>query len=182
MRGPNIMKGYWQLPEHSAQAIDAAGWLHTGDQARCDEAGNLYISGRIKEIIVLSNGEKIAPADIEHSLVHDPLFQQAMVYGEGRAFLIALLVIDAEALTRYLKAHPTLDTNAEWSSPQLRSALQRYVNRLTAAFPAYAKIRRIVCLREAWTVDNGLLTPTLKLKRARVVAHYQELIDKVYDE
>ncbi|MBC6413471.1 MAG: long-chain fatty acid--CoA ligase [Chromatiales bacterium] len=180
VRGSNVMQGYWRLAEKTAEVIDADGWLHTGDQARLDKAGNLYITGRIKEIIVLSNGEKIAPADIEQVLVHDPLFQQAMVYGEGHAFLIALLVLDKEALDSYLQKHPTLNPDTKLSSTQLRVALSKHVHQLMDDFPAYAKIRRVVCLLEPWTVENGLLTPTLKLKRARVVELYQEQINQAY--
>ena len=181
VRGSNVMQGYWRLPDKTAEAIDSEGWLHTGDQARLDQAGRLYITGRIKEIIVLSNGEKIAPADIEHVLIRDRLFQQAMVYGEGRAFLIALLVLDEEAITRYLQTHPTLDAQTELSSTRLHTALNKHVNQLMDAFPAYAKIRRIVCLTEPWTIENGLLTPTLKLKRARVVERYQDQINRAYE-
>ena len=181
VRGSNVMQGYWRLPDKTAEVIDEEGWLHTGDQARLDQADRLYITGRIKEIIVLSNGEKVAPADIEHVLVHDPLLEQAMVYGEGRAYLIALLVLNKEALDRYLQNHPTLDADTELSSPQLQTALNKHVNKLMDAFPAYAKIRRIICLLEPWTVENGLLTPTLKLKRARVVDRYQAQISKTYE-
>ena len=181
VRGTNVMQGYWGLPDKTAEVIDDEGWLHTGDQARLDQAGRLYITGRIKEIIVLSSGEKVSPADIEHVLVHDSLFQQAMVYGEGRAFLIALLVLDEEAIARYLQAHSTLDAATELSSPRLQIALNKHVNRLMDAFPAYAKIRRVVCLLEPWTVENGLLTPTLKLKRARVVERYQGQINRAYE-
>ena len=181
VRGSNVMQGYWQLAEKTAEVIDSDGWLHTGDQARLDAAGRLYITGRIKEIIVLSNGEKIAPADIEQVLTHDPLFQQAMVYGEGRAFLIALLVIDKEALDNYLQAHPTLSPDTELSSAPLRVALNKHVHQLMDAFPAYAKIRRVVCMLEPWTIENGLLTPTLKLKRTRVVEYYQQQINEAYE-
>lgn len=181
VRGSNVMRGYWQLPEKTAEVVDDEGWLHTGDQARLDQVGNLYIIGRIKEIIVLSNGEKVSPVDIEHVLVHDPLFQQAMVYGEGRAFLIALLVLDKEAIAHYLQTHPTLDAAIDISSPRLHTALNKHVNRLMDTFPAYAKIRRTVCLLEPWTVENGLLTPTLKLKRERVVERYRDKINLAYE-
>ena len=182
VRGPNVMQGYWQLAEKTAEVIDADGWLHTGDQARQDQAGRLYITGRIKEIIVLSNGEKVSPVDIEHILVRDPLFQQAMIYGEGRAFLIALLVVDKEALDYYLQTHSVLDTNTNLSSQLLRNALTKHVHQLMNNFPAYAKIRRVVCLLEPWTIENGLLTPTLKLKRARVVERYQDQINQAYEQ
>ena len=181
VRGPNVMQGYWGLPDKTAEVIDSEGWLYTGDQARQDHAGRLYITGRIKEIIVLSNGEKIPPTDIEQVLVRDPIFQQAMVYGEGRAFLIALLVLDEDAISSYLQAHPTLDADTELSSTRLQTALNKHVNQLMDTFPAYAKIRRIVCLTKPWTVENGLLTPTLKLKRARVVDRYQEQINQAYE-
>ena len=175
VRSSGVMQGYWNKAEETAQAINSDGWLHTGDQARLDAHGNLYLIGRIKEIIVLSNGEKIAPADMEQVLSRAPLFQQTMIYGEGRAFLIAVLVADEEAMANYLQEH-----HLKQHTTESQTKLLAYINRLLKEFPAYAKVRRIVWSPEPWTVDNGLLTPTLKLKRQHIVQQVHNQIEQAY--
>lgn len=168
-RSRYVMREYWGNPDATAQALDKEGWMHTGDQARMDESGHLYIIGRIKEIIVMANGEKAPPADMEHALLADAWFTQAMVHGEGRPFLVALLVLADEVSER----HPqdTADLEAE--------AMKRVRARLSGS-ASYARVRRVVVLREPWTVDNGLLTPTLKLKRHRIAERYAGEIEKAY--
>ena len=99
MRAPSVMVGYWKKPEETRRVIEPDGWLHTGDQARIDD-GRITITGRIKDIIVTSTGEKIAPVDLETAIVSDPLFEQAMVIGEQRPFLAALVVLNAEEWRR----------------------------------------------------------------------------------
>lgn len=168
-RSRYVMREYWGNPDATAQALDKEGWMHTGDQARMDDSGHLYIIGRIKEIIVMANGEKAPPADMEHALLADAWFTQAMVHGEGRPFLVALLVLADEVSER----HPqdTADLEAE--------AMKRVRARLSGS-ASYARVRRVVVLREPWTVDNGLLTPTLKLKRHRIAERYAGEIEKAY--
>lgn len=158
-RSDCVMQGYWNLPEASAQAIDTQGWLHTGDMARMDAAGRLFITGRIKEIIVMSTGEKVPPADIEMAITSAGLAAQVMVYGEGRPFLIAL-VVPNEEITR--------DKDAR----ALSAALKNSIARVLKKFPAYARIRRVLIVRTPWTVENGMLTPTLKTRRMQVTAAY----------
>ncbi len=96
VKGPGVMLGYWNNHAATAQVIDPDGWLHTGDQARIDERNHIYITGRIKDILVLSNGEKIPPGDMESAIALDPLFEQVMVVGEGRPYLTALLVLERD--------------------------------------------------------------------------------------
>ena len=95
VRGPSVMLGYWNNHAATAKMIDSDGWLHTGDQARISN-GHVYITGRIKDILVLSNGEKVPPADMEMAISLDPLFEQVLVVGEGRSFLSALVVLSAD--------------------------------------------------------------------------------------
>jgi len=168
-RSRYVMREYWGNPEATAAALDDEGWMHTGDQARMDDSGGLYIIGRIKEIIVMANGEKAPPADMEHALLADAWFTQAMVHGEGRPFLVALLVLADEVAERY--PQNTADLEAE--------AMKRVRARLSGS-ASYARVRRVIVLREAWTVDNGLLTPTLKLKRHRIAERYAEEIEGAY--
>ena len=177
-----VMQGYHRNEAATREAIDDEGWLHTGDQARI-ENGRLYLTGRIKEILVLSNGEKIPPADIENSLKLDPLFNEVLIFGEGRAFIGAVLSLNDD-LWPGLASKLKLDAQdgSALKSRELSRWLVRHCNTLLHDFPAYAKVRRVVVANEAWTVDNGLLTPTLKVKRNEVLKKYQEEIEKVYEE
>ncbi len=180
VRGPNVMMGYWNRPEETAKAIDAEGWLHTGDQGRI-ENGHVFIVGRLKEIIVLSTGEKITPEVVEMALIEDPLIDQAMVVGEGKPYLAALLVLNSRAWGALAK---------RWSLPAEDSAalvderLQQHIENLCrqslARFPEYAQVRRCWVTLEPWTIANGLLTPTLKLKRPAIEHRFAEHILKLY--
>ena len=169
VKGPGVMLGYWRNPEATARVLDAAGWLRTGDQARI--AGrHLYITGRIKDIMVLSNGEKVSPADLEIAIGLDPLFEQVMIVGEGHPFLAALLVLEAQAwpaLAREFGLEPEAPDSL--TNPLLVKAMLKRVRDALGDFPGYAKIRRVLLLRDPWTIDNGLMTPTLKFRRNRVI-------------
>ena len=164
VKGPNVMMGYWKNPEATEKVLSATGWLNTGDQARM-ENGFVYITGRIKEIIVLGNGEKVPPVDMELAIQLDPLFEQVMVIGEGKPYLGALVVLDA--------AH------AKGVAPD-EKALAARIAPLLKGFPGYAQVRRVAIAPEKWTVDNGLLTPTLKLKRAQILERHAALVDEIY--
>jgi long-chain acyl-CoA synthetase len=165
VRGPNVMQGYWRNPEATAKVLRPDGWLDTGDQARMKD-GFIYITGRIKEIIVLGNGEKVPPVDMELAIQLDPLFDQALVVGEGKPFLSALLVLNPAQKEKLGK----VDDKA-------------IVNRVGAqlkGFPGYAQIRKVALLDEPWTVDNGLLTSTMKPKRPMILDKYKDRIEEMY--
>ena len=182
IKGPGVMLGYWNNHKATAQMIDPEGWLHSGDQARIGETGHIYITGRIKDILVLSNGEKIPPADMELAITLDPLFEQAMVVGEGRPYLGALLVLEADhwpGFAQDLGLDP-LDP-AALNDDRVHKAVLRRVQQALKDFPGYAKIRRVHLTLEPWTVDNGLMTPTLKIKRPKVLERFAEAIDAMYD-
>ncbi len=157
VRGENVMLGYWRNEEATRAAIDDAGWLHTGDLAEIRD-GRIAIRGRAKDILVLSNGEKLPPQDVEFAILHDPIFEQAMLVGEGRPYVV-LLAVSQETDER---------------------ALVRRANEQLKAFPRWMRVRRVVATSEPWGVDNGLLTPTLKLKRPMLVARYKDRIDAAY--
>jgi long-chain acyl-CoA synthetase len=180
-RGPNVMLGYWNNPEATAAMFTADGWLNTGDTARIDEQGHIFITGRLKEIIVLSNGEKVPPVDVEAAIMRDRLFEQVMLIGEGRPYLSAIAVLDGDEWTK-LAASLELDPEAEESlrdDRMLREVLAR-IGAQMREFPGFAQVRRVTVTRAPWTVENGLLTPTLKLKRARVLDHFQAELDGMY--
>ncbi len=180
-RGPNIMLGYWNNPEKTAETIDSEGWLHTGDQAHIGARGHVYITGRIKDIIVLSNGEKVPPADMELAICHEPLFEQALVIGEGRSFLSALLVVN-EALWPELAQQCDLDPNNPESlnNSAVHRAVLKRLGELLSDFPGYAKVRKVRLSLEPWTVNNGLLTPTLKVKRNKVMEKERRVVEAFY--
>ncbi|BCK87833.1 long-chain-fatty-acid--CoA ligase FadD15 [Sideroxyarcus emersonii] len=181
VKGPNVMMGYWNNPEATRAMIDADGWLNTGDIARISETGHIYITGRLKEIIVLSNGEKMPPADMEAAILHDPLIDQVMIYGEGRPYLVALAVLNPEVWPQVAaKVGVRSDMPESLTDTNVEAKVLRRIARNLSGFPGYAKVHRVLLLREPWTIDNGLLTPKLSLKRDRVVAMYGQQIEDLY--
>lgn len=182
VRGPGNMLGYWNNHKATAQTIDAEGWLHTGDQARIGDSGHIYITGRIKDILVLSNGEKVPPADIEAAIQSDDLFEQALIVGEGQSYLSALLVLNSD---KWFSLAKQLKLDAMNSSSLHNKSLQQFViqrlRELLHDFPAYAKVRKVSITLEPWTVENGLLTPTMKIKRASVIEHHQNDVNRLYE-
>ncbi len=182
VRGPGVMLGYWNNPEATRQVLGADGWLRTGDKVEIRE-GRIYITGRLKDILVLSNGENVPPVDMEVAITLDDLFDQAMVLGEGRAFLSAVLVLNPEEWVN-LAERLGLDPQAPASldHPEVIAAAQSRVDRQLRGFPGYAKVRRLVLSSEPWTIDNGLLTPTMKVKRSNVLERFRPRIEQVYQE
>jgi long-chain acyl-CoA synthetase len=181
VKGPNVMMGYWKNAQASKEMIDTDGWLNTGDTARISETGHIYITGRLKEIIVLSNGEKIPPTDMEIAIIRDRLFDQVMVFGEGRPYLVALAVVNPDNW-KLLATQLGLDASQPESLLDKRvqdQALKRIALQIHE-FPGYAQIHRVRLLTEPWAIENGLLTPTLKLKRLQVVAKYSAEINELY--
>ena len=181
VRGPQVMKGYWKRPEDTAKTINPEGWLSTGDQAEIGEGRYLKIKGRIKEIIVTSTGEKVPPVDIEQVIESDPLFDQAMIYGDNRPFICALLVVNKEQFADFV-TKLSLDPNDPailTNSTVIRAVLKRLKNDCRQ-FPQYGVPRAVKLLTQPWTVDNGALTPTLKIKRRVIVADHLTDIDNLY--
>lgn len=181
VKGDTVMLGYWNNHAATARVLEQDGWLHTGDQARIAD-GHIHITGRLKDILVLSNGEKIPPADMEMAIAMDPLFDQAMVLGEGRSYLTALLVMNGDlwdGLAREYGLDPQDPRSLE--DPRLLKDMLKRVRAALRDFPGYAKIRRAALALEPWSVENGLLTPTLKVKRPQVVDRYREAIDRMYE-
>ena len=180
-RGPSIMLGYWDNPEATARVIDSEGWFHTGDKVKI-ENNHVYITGRLKEIIVLANGEKVPPADMEMAIALDPLFEQVLVVGENRPFLTTIIVLEPEQWKQFAVGLG-LDPHAPESinDPILEQAVCERLKGLLTAFPGYAQIYRVSCTLEPWTIDNGLITPTLKLKRNRILEHFADTVERMYE-
>ena len=178
-RGDNIMMGYWNNPEASADTVDADGWLHTGDQASIDEQGFIRIIGRLKDILVLANGEKVPPADMESSILKDDLFEQALVLGEGKPFLSALLVLNQDSWGKLLQSGQF--TKDDLQSDKFNEFVLARVAKKIEDFPGYARIRKVSISLDEWTVESGLVTATLKVKRPKVHAAFTDEIAKLYE-
>ncbi len=182
VKGHGNMLGYWNNPEATRAIIDAEGWLNTGDTARISETGHIYITGRLKEIIVMSNGEKIPPADMELHIARDALFDQVMVYGEGKPFLVALAVVNPEGWKRFAEQHGIrADMPESLQDTRVEQQILARIADQISEFPGYARIRRVRLVSEPWTIESGLLTPTLKIKRDQVVVKFSEEIKRLYD-
>lgn len=178
-RGPQVMLGYWNNPEATQAILSADGWLNTGDQARIDPSGHVYITGRIKDIIVMANGEKLPPVDMELAIISDSLFEQAMVLGEGKPYLAALVSLNLEQWHKLATQSGFAADNPNTEAVH-KLLLERIAARLNS-FPGYAQIRRIAATLTPWSVDSGFLTPTLKVKRVKVLEHFNRDIAALYE-
>jgi long-chain acyl-CoA synthetase len=179
VHGDNVMQGYWKNAKATREVLDEDGWLHTGDQASIDEQGFIRIIGRLKDILVLANGEKLPPADMEAAILKDKLFEQVMVVGEGKPFLAALLVLNPDAWKdlQDKKGFRAKDLNSE----QLKSLCLEKITRRIEEFPGYAKIRKVVLFDKEWSVEEDLITPTLKVKRPKVLAKFADEVAGIYE-
>ena len=180
-RGPNVMKGYWKAPEATAAAIED-GWLHTGDIGHIDEDGFLVITDRLKDIIVTLNGKNISPQPIEDSLMKDPLFEHAVLLGDNRPCLTLLVKPSLPQVEEMAeKLHITSMTVPEMlRSEELAEEIRRRVAEITEKLPHQEQIRDLRVLWDEFTTDNGLLTPTLKVRRREVEKRFTEIVEEMY--
>jgi long-chain acyl-CoA synthetase len=184
VHGPNVMKGYYRRDAETREVIDSDGWLHTGDIVQIDDGGYIHITDRKKEIIVLSGGKNVSPANLETGLMDDPYIAQACVIGDRRKHLAALIVPDLEQLAPELERLGLAATphDAVVNDHRLRDLFQRRLrdfNRLHSDVEAITAFRLIA---SPFTQDNGELTPTMKVRRRVVQQHYQDAIAAMYPE
>ncbi len=180
VRSAGVMLGYWQRQDDTHEVLNESDWLHTGDLAEIKD-DVIYIRGRRKDILVTSTGEKVPPADMEMAITLDPLFEQAMVVGEGKPFIASLLVLNH---TAWQQLATELGVNAEDSSALkndlvIQAVIQKLAD-LLDKFPGYAQIHAVYLTRDSWDVENGLLTPTLKIKRNELEKHFAAEIKAMY--
>ena len=180
VRSPSNMLGYWNNPEATKEMIDSDGWLHTGDKAKIED-DHIYITGRIKDILVLSNGEKVPPADMELAITLDPLFEQALVIGEGKPFLSAIIVLDPDVWQKEAskQGYDLTDNETLKTKPVQRFILDRIKRRLKG-FPGYANVKAVTLQEKQWSVEDGTMTPTLKLKRPVITERNEDAIRRMY--
>ncbi|MFZ6754128.1 AMP-dependent synthetase/ligase [Undibacterium sp. Dicai25W] len=179
VRGPNVMRGYWKRDEDTAKAF-VDGWLRTGDQASVTD-GRVRILGRVKEIIVTSTGEKIAPVDLELAILTDSSFEQAYAFGENSPF-IGCAVVLSQRYWQELSTSLGLDPHDPKSLKDAAAVdvVVKRVRELTNSLPFYAQPKAAILSLEPWTIENTLITPTLKLKRNNLANHFADDIVRLY--
>lgn len=182
-RGPNIMKGYFKNPEATAEVLDSEGWFHTGDIGEFTKDKCLRITDRKKNLLVLSNGKNVAPAPIENCLINSLLINQAVVLGDNRKFVSALLVPDFEALEKVAKDELGLGGKSRAELLKDEKVMQRFLEEVKKTcddFSPYEQPKKVALLEEEFSQEKGELTPTLKVKRKIVLANYSDSIEALY--
>lgn len=183
-KGPNVMLGYWNDEQATREAIGPDGWFHTGDIGEFNERGHLRITDRKKHILVSSGGKNIAPQPIEALISQSQLIDQVILIGDKREFCTALLVPEKENVAAWAAQNGIV--YATWeelvNSAELHQAVQKDLNQLQRELAKYERVRRFKLLPQPFTVDNGMMTPTLKIKRKAVEATYTAEIEELYAE
>ena len=181
VRGPNVMQGYYHRPEDTAQAIDAAGWLHTGDVGEIDAEGFITITDRKKDLIITSEGENIAPQHVEGLLKQDPLIEEACLIGDKRPYLTVLLVPNRPLLEALARKHGVTE---EWPTllerNEFRTLFRRRLDEVNRTLPLSSRVRNFALLAEPFSQERDELTPTLKVKRRVVVETRRAQIEALY--
>jgi long-chain acyl-CoA synthetase len=182
VRGPNVMKGYYNRPDETAKAIDKDGWFHTGDQGMFDERGHLKITGRIKEIIVTSGGKNIAPAPTEARISMSSYVDQVMLFGDQKKYLVALVVPVQQTIEDFANVRNLqFQTYSELlTRDEIKNIIKRDVINATTELPSYEKIKAFALVPEQFTTENELLTPTMKLKRKKIIERYNDMLEAMY--
>ncbi|WP_300047651.1 long-chain fatty acid--CoA ligase [Trueperella sp.] len=184
VRGPQVFRGYQNNPEATAEAFDSEGWFHTGDLGTLDRQGYLTITGRKKEIIVTAGGKNVSPAALEDPLSSHPLISQVIVVGDKKPFVGALITLDAEMLPGWLGAHdlPAMDVTQAARHPEVLASLERAIKKTNKRVSRAESIRKFAVIYPDLTVDNGMLTPSLKVKREAVARRYARELKALYGE
>lgn len=180
VKGPNVFRGYHNLPEKTAEAFTADGWLRTGDLAEIDDAGRIVITGRIKDIIITAGGKNVSPIPLEEEIAKCPIVEHCVVVGDQRPFIGALVTLDPESLALWLPAHglstetpvDRLATNAA-----VREEIQQYVDKANATVSRAESVRKFAVLGTQFTQENKCLTPSLKVVRPAVNRVFADVID-----
>ncbi len=182
-RGPNVMKGYFNRPEDTAEALDEEGWFYTGDIGHFNKDGALVITDRKKSLIVTAAGKNVAPAAIENVLSADKFINQAFAYGDTRKYISALIVPDWERIDKYAAEHKIKGaTRAELCShPKIVGLIQRRVDAAMEDFASYEQVKRFRLMEREFSQEEGEVTPTLKLKRKEITRRYWKELDSLYE-
>jgi long-chain acyl-CoA synthetase len=176
------MTGYFNNEEATKEAFDSDGWFYTGDIGHFDDDGFLFITDRKKNILVTSSGKNVAPAPIENALVSSPFIEQSVVIGDKRNFISALIVPSQEAVAKELSFQNKTVSGDEIMTdhPDVKSLIQREVDTAMARFSNYERVKEFTILPRLFTIEDGELTPTLKVVRKVVLDHFSESVEKNY--
>jgi long-chain acyl-CoA synthetase len=184
VRGPNVMQGYFKKPEESAETIDSESWFHTGDIGEFDGDGFLKITDRKKNLLVLANGKKVAPQPIENRLLESTFISQIMLLGDNRSTVTALIVPNFKSLTDWIEERDIRvnsdDTGELTRHIEVHRIIQEEIQRLSHDLASFEKVHRFSLIDHEFTVENGELTPTLKVRRRAVMEKYKDLIEAMY--
>jgi long-chain acyl-CoA synthetase len=181
--GRGVMRGYHGLPEATAESIDAEGWLHSGDLGRVLPSGHVQITGRKKDLIITSGGKNIGPAHFQNLLKsRSPWVSQVLMHGDRRPYCVALVTINEESVGKWARDRGLAYASyAELSGlPQVKALVQADVDAINKELPSYETVKKIALCAEDWTVENGFLTPSMKVKRAVVEATWADTLDGLY--
>ncbi|MFC6284551.1 MULTISPECIES: AMP-dependent synthetase/ligase [Polaromonas] len=182
VRGPNVFKGYLNLPEKTAETIDAGGWLHTGDVGVMDGDGYLRIIDRMKDIIITAGGKNVTPSELENELKFSPYVTDAVVIGDARPYLTAIIMIDQENVEKYAQDNDVPFSNyaSLTRTPQVQTLIQGELDRVNARFARVEQIKKFFLLDTQLSAEDEELTPTMKLKRKLVQQKYATQVDAMY--
>ena len=184
VRGPQVMKGYYKAEELTQEVIDDEGFLHTGDIGRFDQDGFLFITDRKKNILVTAGGKNVAPQPIEESLKLSPYITEAVLIGDRRPFIAALLVLDQAAAKKWADEHQIpFEPYSEFvRNPEVYKLVEGEIARQTETFSRFEKIKKFRIIPKDFTIDDGELTPSLKVKKKEVLTKYANLVDEMYGD
>jgi long-chain acyl-CoA synthetase len=182
LRGPNVIKGYLNQPEKTAEAIDAEGWLHTGDVGRVDDDGYFYITDRMKDIIITAGGKNVTPSEWENELKFSPYVTDAVVIGDKRPYLTALVMIDQENVEKFAQDHDVPFSNyaSLTRAKDVQDLIWREIESVNGKFARVEQVKKFRLIETQLTAEDEELTPTMKLKRAFVQKKYAPVIDDMY--
>ena len=181
VRGELVMKGYWNDPDGTIATIDEEGWLHTGDIGLIDEDGYIEITDRKKDIIVNSGGDNVSPQRIQGVLCLEDAIEQAMAYGDKRPYISALIVPNGDFASAWAKEHGQPEDIAGLvQNAEFRSAMGRAVEQANLQLSPIEKVRKFVLAAQPFTIENGQLTPSLKVRRHAVLSEYRAALDDLY--
>ena len=182
IRGPNVFKGYWNMPEKTAETIDADGWLHTGDVGLIDDDGMMTVTGRIKDIIITAGGKNITPAELESRLKFSPYISDAVVIGDKRKYLTCLIMIDQENVEKFAQSNqvPFSDFASLCAATPVLELIEKEVKEVNKEFARVEQIKDFRLIDVLLTAEDDELTPTMKLKRSFVESRHKSLIDAMY--
>jgi len=177
--GPSMMRSYHNRPDETARTLSASGGLRTGDMGRIDSDGYLHITGRIKEQYKLENGKYVVPSQLEEHLKLSPFIINSMLYGDNKPHNVALIVPDADAVKKWASQHGRSVSDIE-QDPEVHALIKKELDRLTEDFKSYERPKRFAIVSEDFTVENGLLGMSLKLKRQKALDKYKSRIEALY--